>query len=653
MGSSSSLSLSAPAYSMTYAPSSSSSPSPFPPSSSMSATTYGGGYGPSSTTGAAPPPPAASSYYSPYAAGPPSASSSSPGYGYAASSYASPGNNPSTPSSSTHTYPPYYYASYSPYPLSASTPSPSRHTYPSQPSHAQPSPSDPAHGVVPLGPSSLSLPAPASASVASVSATSSNTCDFGGPMSIGAATTQQQQRPQRRTSPQRSGAEIPLPQLEAYPSIMSPRMPSPPPSSGSEPSTGVPPAATAPATDTGSAPQSVQRIKREAAHGPDGSAPKAPRKRTTNSLVKSLSEARNGKPRANTTAIAGTGVVPHGAGNGEDSDNDVGGCGEDFTMVHEWTDIDDAILLAAIQASSSIEDVVRKGYLTNHFTAEEIKARWHAILYDQPTAEACAARLAEIEFDLPLLAYLEQRPPHVASPDKPHELPPAEVKNTAEVDASSHAPPGTFATASSASTSASTSTSVPISFTTEELDGLRFSEMEAKLLAAMPHSTLDFFSRIARKEAYWREGERVQDQILRVENELKLITEKKLKMLALLRGRYLRYEMKSKEIVLGRTAGDAVVDVDLSEEGDAAKISRRQAVIKLKRDGEFYVHNVGRATIFVNGRSVPTGKRMRLTHCCLVEVRQIAFIFEINRSLHAKLKAGLTAITTSIGAATT
>jgi hypothetical protein len=129
-------------------------------------------------------------------------------------------------------------------------------------------------------------------------------------------------------------------------------MPSPPPSSGSEPSTGVPPAATAPAPDTGSAPQSIQRIKREAAHGPDGSAPKAPRKRTTNSLVKSLSEARNGKPRANTTAVAGTGVVPHGAGDGEDSDNDVGGCGEDFTMVHEWTDIDDAILLAAIQVLS-------------------------------------------------------------------------------------------------------------------------------------------------------------------------------------------------------------------------------------------------------------------------------------------------------------
>ncbi len=113
------------------------------------------------------------------------------------------------------------------------------------------------------------------------------------------------------------------------------------------------------------------------------------------------------------------------------------------------------------QASASLEEVVRKGYLTNHFTAEEIKARWHAILYDQPTAEyisttpttrhthdtqmltfarvtafqtrtcrACAARLAEIEFDLPLLAYLEQRPSHVASMEKPHEPPPAEVRRT-------------------------------------------------------------------------------------------------------------------------------------------------------------------------------------------------------------------------------
>jgi hypothetical protein len=48
--------------------------------------------------------------------------------------------------------------------------------------------------------------------------------------------------------------------------------------------------------------------------------------------------------------------------------------------------------------------------------------------------------------------------------------------------------------------------------------------------------------------AYWQEGERLEQQIMQLEKELKLMTEKKLKMLALLRGRHLRYEMKSKEV---------------------------------------------------------------------------------------------------------
>jgi hypothetical protein len=67
-------------------------------------------------------------------------------------------------------------------------------------------------------------------------------------------------------------------------------------------------------------------------------------------------------------------------------------------------------------------------------------------------------------------------------------------------------------------------------------------------------------------------------------------------------------------------------------------VAMLQAVIKLKRDGEFYVHNVGRATIFVNGRSVPTGKRMRLTHCCLVEVSSQLLLLLLLRSHHRLVK---------------
>ena len=94
--------------------------------------------------------------------------------------------------------------------------------------------------------------------------------------------------------------------------------------------------------------------------------------------------------------------------------------------------------------------------------------------------------------------------------------------------------------------------------------------------------------------------------------------------LAVLRGRLVRYLMRSKEITLGRCTKDASVDVDLKLEGPAWKISRRQVrqskmmslewrqiqncllqgIIKLWNNGEFYIANEGRRCIFVDGRPV-------------------------------------------------
>lgn len=50
--------------------------------------------------------------------------------------------------------------------------------------------------------------------------------------------------------------------------------------------------------------------------------------------------------------------------------------------------------------------------------------------------------------------------------------------------------------------------------------------------------------------------------------------------LAVLRGRLVRYLMRSREITIGRTAKGNVVDVDLSLEGPAHKISRRQGTLR-------------------------------------------------------------------------
>ena len=61
--------------------------------------------------------------------------------------------------------------------------------------------------------------------------------------------------------------------------------------------------------------------------------------------------------------------------------------------------------------------------------------------------------------------------------------------------------------------------------------------------------------------------------------------------LAVLRGRLVRYLMRSREITVGRAAQDHTVDVDLTLEGPASKVSRKQAIIKLTNSGEFYLAN--------------------------------------------------------------
>merc|ERR1719339_320186 len=89
--------------------------------------------------------------------------------------------------------------------------------------------------------------------------------------------------------------------------------------------------------------------------------------------------------------------------------------------------------------------------------------------------------------------------------------------------------------------------------------------------------------------------------------------------LAVLRGRLVRYLMRSREITVGRAAKDHIVDVDLNLEGPASKVSRRQAVIKLKNSGEFHLANEGSRPVMVNGAAVITGEMARLANNAVVE----------------------------------
>ncbi|GAV72186.1 FHA domain-containing protein/MCRS_N domain-containing protein, partial [Cephalotus follicularis] len=109
--------------------------------------------------------------------------------------------------------------------------------------------------------------------------------------------------------------------------------------------------------------------------------------------------------------------------------------------------------------------------------------------------------------------------------------------------------------------------------------------------------------------------------------------------LAILFGRRLKYYMKETEVVLGRATDEVDVDIDLGREGPAHQISRRQALIKIERDGSFILKNLGKSSIYLNGKEVATGRHMNITSSSLIEIRDMSFVFEIN---HRTVKRYLT-----------
>ncbi|XP_071706585.1 uncharacterized protein [Rutidosis leptorrhynchoides] len=100
--------------------------------------------------------------------------------------------------------------------------------------------------------------------------------------------------------------------------------------------------------------------------------------------------------------------------------------------------------------------------------------------------------------------------------------------------------------------------------------------------------------------------------------------------LAIFYGRHLKEYMKKIEVTIGRSTDDTEVDIDLRKEGRANKISRRQAIIKMDTDGSFSLKNLGASSISLNGKLVAQGQMVTLGSSCLIEIRGMSFVFEIN-----------------------
>lgn len=101
---------------------------------------------------------------------------------------------------------------------------------------------------------------------------------------------------------------------------------------------------------------------------------------------------------------------------------------------------------------------------------------------------------------------------------------------------------------------------------------------------------------------------------------------------AMLYGRHSKHYIKKPEVLLGRATEGIPVDIDLGKGGHGNAISRRQAIIKMDKDGSFCIKNFGKSSILVNSKEVHTGQSQRLHSNYLIEVRGMPLIFEINQS---------------------
>ena len=88
-----------------------------------------------------------------------------------------------------------------------------------------------------------------------------------------------------------------------------------------------------------------------------------------------------------------------------------------------------------------------------------------------------------------------------------------------------------------------------------------------------------------------------------------------------------------RESVIGRSTEELKVDVDLCEAGNASKISRQQAFLKLRWNGEFALRNVGRRPIWCNNVPLSTGQRCILAPHTLIEVGGMRLLFMPNPTL--------------------
>lgn len=321
-----------------------------------------------------------------------------------------------------------------------------------------------------------------------------------------------------------------------------------------------------------------------------------------------------------------------------------------------WKPTDDLLLLSAVEQTKDLAAVIRAVKFSCHFTLAEIQERWYALMYDPVICQLAGQAIRNLPSEVVKRTLLrspfsrEEEDAIINAGIKSN----AQTVSLAEFDQLLLARSAVFHPCRTGRALLThwqflkqysllpdqTVQPIPRPDSTQHILNFQDGEelvVDSELLAE-PRDTLVTTEllateRIAKREIRRVEAECSKWQLLVEQLAGTSSTEFDSQTLAVLRGRLVRYLMRSREITVGRAAKDHMVDVDLTLEGPASKISRRQAVIKLKQNTEFHLANEGSRAVMVNGRPVLTGDSVVLHNNAVVEFSGLRFIFLINADL--------------------
>lgn len=316
-----------------------------------------------------------------------------------------------------------------------------------------------------------------------------------------------------------------------------------------------------------------------------------------------------------------------------------------------WKPTDDLALITAVGQTNDLSLVHRGIKFSCHFTSTEVNSRWNALLYNASISKLALQAIRnlhpEIVLQVQRKTLLSNAETDLLSTIKSNTHPAPTLKDFEEMLKKN---PNVFHCARTSRClqqhwqSLKQYTLLPdqsVQPLPRDNHILNFLDAEANINDSELYEPKDEYinhelaaaDRKAKKEIRHLEAEIQKWQVLvdkvRGDNPPDFDNQ----TLAVLRGRLVRYLMRSKEITLGRTTKDHAVDVDLKLEGPAWKISRKQGIIKLRNTGDFYIANEGKRNIFVDGSPIRRGSSVKLANNSVLEIAGLKFVFLINQDL--------------------